>query len=65
MHSSSLDETCLPMLLDGSMTTGLHRGVRLKERNSTELGFTGSSKIPQVPSPKGTELQHTAYCPED
>ena len=46
MHSSSLDETCLPMLLDGSVKTNLPRDVRLKQRNSTELGFTGNSKAP-------------------
>ena len=46
MHSSSLDETWLPMPLDGSMPTSLLRDLRLKQRNSIELGFTGSSKAP-------------------
>ena len=46
MHSRSLDETWLPMPLDGSMTTSLLRDLRLKQRNSIELGFTGSSKAP-------------------
>ena len=46
IHSSSLDETCLPMLFDGSMMTNLLRDVRFKQRNSIELGFTGSSKAP-------------------
>ena len=46
MHSSSLDETCLPMLLDGNMRTNLLRDVRFKQSNSIELGFTGSSKAP-------------------
>ena len=46
MHSSSLDETWLPVLLDGSVTTSLLRDLRLKQRNSAELGFTGSSKAP-------------------
>ena len=46
MHSSSLDETCLPMLFDDSMTTTLLRDLRLKQRNNIGLGFTGSSKAP-------------------
>ena len=46
MNSSSLDETGLPMLPDGSMMTILLRDMRPKQRNSTELGFTGSSKAP-------------------
>ena len=62
MHSSSLDETCLPMLLDGTMTTSLLRGVRLKQRNSIELGFTRSSKVPCAQH-KGTELQHNCLLP--
>ena len=57
MHSSSLDETGLPMLLDGSVKINLLRDVRLKQRNSTELGFTGSSKAPYA---QGNRV--TAYC---
>ena len=57
MHSSSLDETWLPMLLDGSVTTSLLRDLRLKQRNSAELGFTGSSKAPYA---QGNRV--TAYC---
>ena len=48
MHSSSLDETCLPTLLDCSMMTNLLRDVRFKQSNSIELGFTGSSKAPRA-----------------
>ena len=57
MHSSSLDETGLPMLLDGSVKINLLRDVRLKQRNSTELGFTGSSKALCA---QGNRV--TAYC---
>ena len=57
MHSSSLDETGLPMLLDGSVKINLLRDVRLKQRNSTELGFTGSSKAPCA---QGNRI--TSYC---
>ena len=62
MHSRSLDETWLPMPLDGSMTTSLLRDLRLKQRNSIELGL---QEVPKLHVPKGTELQQTACCPED
>ena len=57
MHSSSLDETCLPMLLEGSMTTSLLSEVRLKQRNSIEVGFIGSSIAPCA---QGNRV--TAHC---
>ena len=57
MHSSSLDDTCLPMLLDGSVKTHLLRDMKLKQRNNIELAFTGSSKAPCA---QGSRV--TAYC---
>ena len=57
MHSSSLDETCFPMLLDGSVKTNLPRDVRLQQRSSTELGFTGN---PKAPCAQGNRV--ISYC---